>query len=116
MKRLLLTLLLAGLPYGLSAQDWSQNPTKPSILLLAEGQASFVNITRPAIYKTDEQGLAGRFSALFELPASNNSNILLKAAIGRRAEDTAPLLSWGRARVTDWNFTFGFGVRFLLGK
>src|SRR5574342_597613 len=86
-KRLLLTAAVILFAQSLMAQDWSQNPTRPSLLLFAEGIAGPGRLERTGIYSHTGTTLGASFSAALELPASNNSNILLKLGVGRRQDD-----------------------------
>lgn len=92
----------------------AQEPVRPSLLLMVGGQTGQVTATRPGIYQNTDQTITGTFDALLELPASPKSSILIKAGIGRRADDVNAFTYLGNARITQNYATFGFGVRFFL--
>lgn len=109
MKAILLLTTLFLLAPPIQAQE----PPRPSLLLMVEGQTGQVEATRPGIYKNTDQTITGAFDALLELPASPKSSILIKAGLGRRVDDVNAFTYLGNARITQNYANFGFGVRFF---
>lgn len=97
------------------SQDWSANPTKPSLLLLAEGQAGPSELVRSGIYRQTGTNIGFTLSGLLELPASATSNILIKGAFGHRQDDVATSRMLGPGSFSNYSYSFGFGVRFFWG-
>ena len=113
----LVLILILG-PFAMAQDnDWMANPTQPSLLLYTEGLVAPTEVERSGIFRQTGQSLGAQFTALLEIPASPKSNVLLRASVGHRQDDVRTASAFlGAARLTNFTYSFGFGVRFLWDK
>lgn len=115
MKRLLLTGLLALIPYGADAQDWSANPSQPSLLLLVSADVAKPDNQLFQPSRDTDLWRSTSFLALLEYPAAPKTNVIIRAAYTRQENNTLAVArptATGPKRV----LSLGFGLRFLWGK